>query len=636
MRQHGLFQDAIGGTQPLVLQRVPMNRPLAVRDLYWRHEPAMGTAVPPVLHEDGAITPGQGATLRFDTYFGTFFETQWRMHTRLRRLALRLRLSGRFAVRLLRRAHGRSTLLHEASFGDAELLLPVPRAGDNFRQHGTVHFELTALDEHATLHEACWVAPDEPAAPVGLAAVLCTFNRQAEIARVLETLADDPAALSRLARIIVVSQGDPGFTTQASLAGVVARLGTRLTVIEQANFGGAGGFGRGLLAAQDDPAVDHAVLLDDDIVLEPDTMLRMSSFLSLLREPIGVGGHMLDAVQPTHLYEAGARIGARNWTFEPEHQDLDLLVPGHLDRLCEPRPVHYNGWWCFGFPLSLLDRMGMPMPCFIRGDDTEFGLRLHEAGIPTVPVPGLAVWHEPFYLKLGGWQLYYETRNMLVAMALHHPGERRERVRRMGRQVLIHLLTYRYYSTALVLRGIEDFLRGPDVFRGSPTARHLALGELRREHPVHSVPRSVVLEAMRVPPLPRTRLGHLWTMGRALLRNALVPSAPVPPAHVHVRDFDWERLHGTDRVAVETWWDPELPDHRRSREAFRLLAGRALGLLRALHRDGPAAEARWRAAAPEFRSEGFWRDMLSVPPSRVAAVPPLPQDAVLPTLHAAE
>ena len=613
---------------PLVLQRVLTNRSLPLRDLYWRYELGRETEMSegPELDHSGAITLRCGATLRFDTYFGAFFETPWRLHTRLGRLGLHLRLSGCFEVRVLRQAQGCMTLLHEQVSAGPELMIAVPAAGNHFRQHGKVHFELTALDERAAFVEACWVALDEPIAPVGLAAILCTFNRQAEIAGVLGELAGDPTALGRLRRIIVVSQGEPGLAQQPSLAPVVAHLGERLTVIEQPNFGGAGGFGRGLLVALDDPAVDHAVFLDDDIVLEPDALLRMSSFLSLAHEPIGVGGHMLDAVQPTRLYEAGARIAERNWSFEPEHHGLDVSVAGHLDRLGEPRPVHYSGWWCFGFPLSLVERVGMPLPCFIRGDDTEFGLRLHEAGIPTVPVPGLAVWHEPFYVKLGSWQLYYETRNMLVAIALHRPGERHANTRRMARQLLIHLMTYRYYSTALVLRGIEDFLAGPDVFRGSPVARHAALGELRQQHPVRSLSRSRVLQKLPVPRLPRGRPGYAWALVRALMRNAVARTRAPSPASVNVEDFAWVTLLGTDSVALETWWDAELPELRRSREEFRILARRTVRLLIALHRHGPAAEQCWCAAAPEFRSQAFWRTMLGAE---------LPKPAVS-TLRAAE
>jgi len=72
--------------------------------------------------------------------------------------------------------------------------------------------------------------------------------------------------------------------------------------------------------------------------------------------------------------------------------------------------MHFNGWWMFGFPKRWVERVGMPLPCFIRGDDIEFGMRLHEAGLPTVPLPGVAVWHEPFYLKLGQKKLWGDRR----------------------------------------------------------------------------------------------------------------------------------------------------------------------------------------------------------------------------------
>ncbi len=611
------------GTGPqdesLVLQRIRTACPAPVRDLYWRVERRPDAAFCPpagVAHPDGRIVLGAGATLSFDTYFGSFFETQWRLHTTLDALGLRLRATGGVTLRVQRTAHGRTTLLHEAVLDGPDTLVALPTETLSFRQHGRLSFELVAGGP-AVFHDAAWVALKVPGAPdprpVRLALVFCTFNREPDLARVLAALADDPAVLERLARVIVVSQGRPGFADNPQVAPHAARLGSRLQVIEQDNFGGAGGFGRGLLAAMDDIGVDHVAFLDDDIRLEPDSLLRMSSFLTLARGDVAVGGHMLDAAQPTRLYEAGATIGEQHWSFHPEHSDLDIAWPPNLERLSDPRPVHYNGWWCFGFPLRLVEQLGMPLPCFIRGDDTEFGLRLYEAGIRTVPMPGIAVWHEPFYLKLGSWQLYYETRNMLVAMALHRPHDRHAS-RRMARQVLIHLMTYRYYSTALVLRGIEDFLEGPDVFRDNPAERHASLARLRLAHPTGGVPRSTVLPALRVQHLPRGRPGYAWALACALLRNALVPERDGPAHILGVHDFAWVTLAGTDRVALETWWDTELPELRRSRAQFRRLAPRAARLLWALHRRGPEVATRWRKAAPEFASPAFWRSMLDAPP----------------------
>ena len=54
---------------------------------------------------------------------------------------------------------------------------------------------------------------------------------------------------------------------------------------------------------------------------------------------------------------------------------------------------------------------------FIRGDDMEYGARLASRGVPTVSLPPVAVWHEPFYAKPPGWQLHYDLRNRLTFAA---------------------------------------------------------------------------------------------------------------------------------------------------------------------------------------------------------------------------
>ena len=138
------------------------------------------------------------------------------------------------------------------------------------------------------------------------------------------------------------------------------------------------------------------------------------------------------------------------------------------------------------------------------------------------------------------------------------------------------------------------------------------LAGLRVQHPVTAEARSTVLSPLPIPRLPRRRPGYAWALARALLRNALVRERDGPARSLAVHDFAWVTLAGTDRVALETWWDTELPDLHRSREQFRALARQAARALWRLQRQGPAAAAQWRQAAPEFRSVGFWRDTLGV------------------------
>ncbi len=579
------------------------------------------------------------ATLRFDTYFNVFFEQHWRQHTKLRDLRLAGQVDSPCDLRVFRRSSAGVSLLHEQFLpGGGPFEVAIPAEPFNFRQHGLLWFEITAGDQPVTFLEANWVAAGELAASVGLGVVFCTFNREGDIGKVLDALTADPQVADRIARIFVVNQGRPGLACHPAVAPALARTPAKVRIIEQGNFGGAGGFSRGLLEALDDDAVTHVAFLDDDIQIEPDSLLRMASFFALSNDDAVVGGHMLDSVQPTKLYEAGAVIDSRNWSFNPQHHMLDIADPQNLGQLLGPSPIHYNGWWCFGFSKAIVARMGMPLPCFIRGDDTEFGLRLYSAGLPTLPMPGIAVWHEPFYLKLGGWQLYYETRNMLIAASCHFGFEPLGVAVRMLKHLLLHLLTFRYYSAALIVRGIEDFLRGPRILDGPPQPLHASLNALRTRYPPSVTGRAQVLAAATIPDLPKGRLGYCVALARALIRNGTVPTRTIPPRRLDVHAFSWVVLKRADHIALDTWWDTELPTFQRSREHFRDIGWRGLVAIFALYRRAAQMKAEWRAAHSRLTSQKFWRDYLGLnkaDPVQRAGKPPAGPANILqsPAIH---
>ena len=82
--------------------------------------------------------------------------------------------------------------------------------------------------------------------------------------------------------------------------------------VPQGNVGGAGGAARGLmegLAAKGRARPTHFLLLDDDIEMEPDMILRAMSWLRHVKVDQCVGGGMLDLYRPTHLHELGSKIG---------------------------------------------------------------------------------------------------------------------------------------------------------------------------------------------------------------------------------------------------------------------------------------------------------------------------------------
>ncbi len=169
------------------LQRVILDRPAPLRDLYWR---VRGDAH---LQADGTLRIEPGASVAFDTNFNALFEHHWRLHTRAASFTLQIEIAGRAKLRLWRMTqHGGQTLLHEAEVdGAAEIHLP--HDAPNFRQAGMVWFELAAAAGPAVLRRAEWFAADAAPEPVGLAVAICTFNREADVAGVLSAIAADPA-----------------------------------------------------------------------------------------------------------------------------------------------------------------------------------------------------------------------------------------------------------------------------------------------------------------------------------------------------------------------------------------------------------------------------------------------------------
>ncbi len=597
----------VQGQSGPVLQRVVLDRSAALRPLYWRGLRGGSPSLDAVRLDDGGLLIQPGATCAFDTYFNAVFEQHWRLHTRVRTLSLRLELRGRATLRIWRRTlHGDAALLHEAEAAGA-VEVALPDDAPHFRQAGLVWFELTAGGGPVLLLRGTWSTPGATPAPVGLAVAICTFNREAALGRLLDTIAGDPALDGPVARIIVVNQGRPGLIGHLAIASAAARLRSRLRVVEQGNLGGAGGFGRGVLEAMDDAACTHIALLDDDVRLEPESLARMAAFFALADGPVCLGGHMLDSLRPMQLYEAGARI-RHNWTLAPLEHDQDLSDPDALASLLDFKPMHFNGWWCFGVPKAVVAEHGMMLPCFIRGDDVEYGLRLHDRGVPTTGLPGVGIWHEPFYVKLGGWQLYYETRNALICAALHGNFGRTHVAVQVTKRLLGHLLTYRYYGAALVVRATEDFLRGPAILDGDPRPLHASLGALRAADPECWTPRERVLPDARVGASPRWAVGFALRLMWLAVANWLRPTRPdAPLQRLFAHDFVWFRVGAADALAVETYWDRELPTFRRDRARYRTLLASGLRAVAALHRRAPELRAAWRREAPRLTSVPFWR-----------------------------
>jgi galactofuranosylgalactofuranosylrhamnosyl-N-acetylglucosaminyl-diphospho-decaprenol beta-1,5/1,6-galactofuranosyltransferase len=269
------------------------------------------------------------------------------------------------------------------------------------------------------------------------------------------------------------------------------------------------------------------LVLDDDVVLGPETVPRAVAFAERARLPVQVGGHMLDLDRPTVLHTPGERVDPRRWLWEtvpPGREDHDLAeVPlPSAPWLHRRLDVGFNPWWCCLVPVAALREAGLPLPVFIKWDDVEHGLRLAAAGSPTVTLPGVAVHHESFAGKPDalGWQAYVHHRNRLVAMLLHSP-------RPWGGALLPESARFTWLP---LRRGRRDLV----------ALRTAAMADLLRG------PQHLVDELPRVPDRARAVQEH---PGRLLALDAV-------RRHVQVA-LGWRRLRARYRAALPDLVSPE-------------------------------------------------------------------------------
>jgi galactofuranosylgalactofuranosylrhamnosyl-N-acetylglucosaminyl-diphospho-decaprenol beta-1,5/1,6-galactofuranosyltransferase len=571
-----------------------------------------------------SICIGFGSKLITDTYFNSFFECYWRRFTRLGRLRLRVRLTGRGTLLLLRRslAAGLVTLDSiDFDADDSEVFLDVPEAKLHHRELGALHFDVVGRSPQVQLHRAEWVALDSgetvASQPVSLVAGYCTFNREEFLLDNVRVLLEDEEVADLLKQIIVVDQGSSKVKDHPAYEALAARAGSKLQVIEQDNFGGCGGFTRSILEARSVPGATHMLLMDDDAVTEPENVFRTAAFQALAREDMGVGGQMLDMLRPMEVYEAGALLDPGSLKINNPIDQFRAESAASLEPFLEVNYVHYNAWWFFSFPLRLLDRVGLPLPLFIRGDDIEFGFRLFQAGITTTTLPGLGVWHEPFYLKRGGWQAYYDLRNMLILTSVHVDLSPKQVAKIFLRRLVFPLLSLNYYEAAILCEAVDDYLKGPKTVDGDPRELHKKLQVLRRDYPQESVPRSRCLPIVEPASPPVSLLQRRWHLLRCIWNQLTRPSPP-PHAHAgHVVPEEyarWWTLSLADVIGVEDWHTDSHRIYRRSRESMLKLARLGLKTAIALYRNHVQAAREWRAAKDRLTTTEYWHQYLGIEP----------------------
>jgi galactofuranosylgalactofuranosylrhamnosyl-N-acetylglucosaminyl-diphospho-decaprenol beta-1,5/1,6-galactofuranosyltransferase len=582
-----------------------------------------------------------GGRSSFATYLNAFPASYWRRFTPVREVTLRVLTTGPGTLVVYRSsargAVARVTSRRLDGVSTQHLVLPLT----SFVDGGWYWFDLVAGTEALVLDTAEWCVPTatDPVAAASparrITIGITTFDRPQSCAALLGQLGRAPELDGLVDEVLVVDQGsrlvtdDPGFDdAREALAG-------RLRVIRQPNLGGSGGFSRAMLETLDAGRSDHVLLLDDDVVAEPEGIARAVAFARRTTRPTVVGGHMFSMYERSVLH-AFAEV-VRPWQFrwapaEPSVHDHDLARWNLRSTPWMHRRIHadYTGWWMCLVPTAVLRDVGLSMPFFIKWDDAEFGLRASAAGHPTVSLPGAAVWHVPWTDKDDStdWQAYFHARNRLVAALVHSRYERGGRLVRESLSISVkHVLAMQYSAAALRLKAVQDVLAGPaDLHRSLPT-RLAEVRDLRAAHvdartrpdaddfaPVRVArPRKREPDAER----PTGRLATLRAAASGIVHQVLpVPDGATdsPQREVASPDAGWWTLARLDSALVANADGTGLAWLRRDRSVAGSALADAVRAHRELLRRWPELSATYREAVPGMVGEPAWRRTLGLPP----------------------
>ncbi|QPK80731.1 glycosyltransferase family 2 protein [Schaalia sp. ZJ405] len=485
--------------------------------------------------------------------------------------------------------------------------------------------DITGITWTAALHSPSEDAGDEildvpPDCPQ-ITAIVPTIGRIDETLTQVRSLLVSPL----IGELIVIDQAGT-LAESAEFTSECDRQGARLRLITQGNFGGSGGYARGMIESLAHP--ERAVLLsDDDAHLPVESLRRMATFQTLAARSghrVIMGTPVFDVDNPSRLQICAEYVRSSDffWTkadslFHPrDTRQAHSDIVDALDLRTEP---NYTGWWGCLLPPHTVSDVGLPAPFFLKWDDAEYGLRAHAHGYAIRVLPGTGVWHPRWdtTTTLWSWSGVLSHRNRLATAAAL--GSHRGVLTSSAAHQIKHVLSLQYdvadsWSDAgdLITEGAQWL--GHDLLHARSTAQDIwARAHALSDNAARRASGSVVNWAAHHV-APRSTDWHQRRVSSALraVASLVIPEQRVSDVRsVTAEDYAWWDSLGADRVTIEGK-TPELVlvrDPRRARRQLRRILGQHLTLAlkwTRLHNEYAQALAR-------SSSEEHWRHVLRLP-----------------------
>lgn len=592
-------------------------------ELYVRRNGAVDDA------NGGVVTLADASRVTYDfaTYFNALSWDKWRQYTRVDNAHLHIEAQGTFEVVLVAyertMVRPRRVVLARESFdfdepGTADLAYPDVDAL-------FLSFELTAFGA-VNVREAYYYTRVDDALlhDVELAVATTTFNKEDYVIPNIELFRDGVLGCDEpIADHFTLHVVDNGRTLD-----VGALEGPGIHVHPNPNVGGAGGFTRGMIEAMEqEPKATHVLLMDDDVQISPESLKRTYALLTLVRDEYRdafVSGAMISFEQQNEFHEDTGWVrpdGTYAAYKEPGEDEkryrIDTLEGmTHVETDAPHHENRYAGWWYCCIPMSCIERSGLPLPLFIRGDDAEYGNR---AARGFITMNGICLWHMTFFDKFSAsLDRYQFQRNSFIAQATTGVYPHVNFLINFHYCVLLDLKTFNYDGAEMSLAAMEDFLKGPEYLK------HVKGAELMRAHGAYNEKLVPIDELEREEPMvvgAHFNPNDPYDTGERSFVTKLLDFATyngqrgpgrLAQGGLGVMPYNgWfyppNDIRGKDMLLAVTRDGRTAVLRRKDRKRFEELLRRYKALRKEFDQRHDEIYAAWAAAREELTSVAFWK-----------------------------
>ncbi|MCK4797752.1 MAG: glycosyltransferase family 2 protein [Spirochaetes bacterium] len=412
--------------------------------------------------------------LSLNTYFNSYYVKYYTKYTGISSSFYLLNLEGDFKVNVYKEFYNNGKKIifvdeYKNCKKENAVKLLLTHSNVNKEELGRIYIEIECLSKKGMFFGGHIATENRKKRDVFLGIIICTYKKEDFIKKIISIILNDIDLVeNKNFKIYIIDNGNTLNNNEFN--------NERINIFFNKNYGGSGGFARGLIEASKNKEITHYLFMDDDIILESEAIFRLFTLYEYCIIEMAIAGGMIDLGKKNQLCEAGAEYGInmkrlkRTFGTHPYKYKYDLIKESNLNDFLEEDNINYGAFCFFSFSREILKKIGLPMPYFICGDDIEYGLRINKLyGDKILFFPSISIWHKSFEDCSPEKKCYYFVRNSLITNTIYDYSTFLKTIIDSIFKIIPNILFIKLY-----IKAFEDFFKGPAFLKKiEPDKLHL-------------------------------------------------------------------------------------------------------------------------------------------------------------------